>query len=399
MSGDQIAINGTVTGPHLTGPTGATGATGATGTVNLGTFATVAALQTANPAASYAGYQALVGSSLPYVNYISTGASWIKMTLQHYVAEFYTNASNQTQYYLNGVLQSSSSNNTFAWTILASEWNFDASGAGAGGASGAYSGATPSSACGVGGGGGGGSGYIITNGKMSGIVGNTLNITIGLGSAGATLPATAGNGNLASIGGSTVMSGFGVCTWAPGSSTLTIPGGGATSSGQTAATYVTSGAANGGNGGYGGQSTLSGNGGVGAGGGSTLTYTIRTMDQTSSVLIGGAGGGGSITSPYNTAGYAGGISNTNSNGGMYMNLGGTLASYSAGALLSVNTQNVSAGGGGMGGLSLFGIGGVGGNGGVAGGNASGYGAGGGGGGGNAKGGNGANGYVRLDFWA
>lgn len=63
---------------------------------SVGTFATVTALQTAFPAASNGGSSALVGSSAPYLPYISNGTGWVQQV--QVVGIFATTSALQTAY-------------------------------------------------------------------------------------------------------------------------------------------------------------------------------------------------------------------------------------------------------------------------------------------------------------
>ena len=71
MSGDQIAVNGVVTGPHLTGPQGSAGSPGAAGSVWH--------ISTGAPSTTYANGDCYLDMATGYV-YLQVAGAWVQQT-------------------------------------------------------------------------------------------------------------------------------------------------------------------------------------------------------------------------------------------------------------------------------------------------------------------------------
>lgn len=307
--------------------------------------------------------------------------------LRQHVVEFIRGVGVRTD----GVVDATSTNGPWTWTVPAgvSQLILDGCGAGGGGGGGTATGTS------LGGGGGGASGIQFSQVQVLAAPGSSLTITVGAGGPGGV--ATNSTFAAATSGGSSLIQGLigPAILFASGagsvSTELRLRGGGY---GQANGSIV----------GGGGPSAgwypfANGSSGAGApaavapSGSKNAQFGTFPISGGTVCASGGGGGGGSSTS----GGTNGGSGGDHSDSGGYLYVANY--GYSGGAGAGNNNGTQSRGGGGAGGMSIFANYPKGADGGSAAVTPSGYGAGGPGGGGGADGAAGCDGFIRFTYWS
>jgi hypothetical protein len=313
--------------------------------------------------------------------------------LRQHVVEFIRGTGVKTD----GVVDATSTNGPWTWTVPAGVAELNVDGCGAGGGGGGGCSTTNSRA----GGGGGGSGAWLASTRVQVVPNASLTVTIGAKGTGGGVDTDGADGGASTIAGLTNVQWTGYNNGSYSAGTLCMPMGeggkkGTTSAGGTA-------------GRCGGifQFSTQGSGFSGTANAATPS-TPASGSATANELqnlniciayqmagLAGSGGGGASTT--------GSVSGANGGGSDFGRTPFGFANNAANNGVGGTNGTTSFGGGGAGAPSPYGYPGVGGGnaGGTsqAAGNASGYGAGGGGGGGSGAGGNGSDGYIRFTYWS
>lgn len=286
-----------------------------------------------------------------------------------------------------GVVDATSLNGPWSWTVPdgVAQIEMDGCGAGGGGGGGWNAGVSRS------GGGGAGSGQVVLGAKLPVAPRSTLTVVVGSKGIGGPAGAPGTDGGNTTIAGVLPGAPLAGLNEAPDLQTIWIRGGGAGGSSSS----------QGGEGGkpgsgrfqYGMDGGLLGpnNAATPPNGNDNSGATAYTFGYSFSLGCRGASGAAAST----TGAVKGGDGGITHAGRYIFHWTGGYSTRAPG-----NTDGTTSyGGGGRGGFTNFGRGGPGGAGQAPGGDADGYGGGGGGGGGNAPGGNASDGYVRFTYWS